>query len=71
MYYWIKTQPTKKIGIPDRPQCGFSKAVVDILRFHGASFESHNVLADESIRNGIKEYTDWPTIPQIFFNGII
>lgn len=56
-------------GTPDAPQCGFSKAVCGILQAHGASFESYNVLADESIRQGIKEYTEWPTIPQVFFNG--
>ncbi len=49
--------------------CGFSKAVCDILRMHGVPFETHNVLADESLRNGIKEFSNWPTIPQVFFNG--
>lgn len=49
--------------------CGFSRAVVQILTGHGAKFEAYNVLEDESIRSGIKEYTEWPTIPQVFFKG--
>lgn len=49
--------------------CGFSKAVCDILNMHGVKFDSHNVLADEGLRAGIKEFTNWPTIPQVFFNG--
>merc|ERR1712242_439916 len=56
-------------GVPTAPQCGFSNAVVQILRMHDVSFESHNVLADEDIRQGIKEYSNWPTIPQVFFEG--
>ncbi|KAK7104334.1 hypothetical protein V1264_019072 [Littorina saxatilis] len=57
-------------GTPDQPRCGFSNAVVQILRFHGVeNFDSVNVLEDEDVRQGIKEYTEWPTIPQIFMNG--
>merc|ERR1719195_1568478 len=56
-------------GEKGAPQCGFSNAVVQILRMHDVSFESHNVLADEDIRQGIKEYSNWPTIPQVFFEG--
>lgn len=56
-------------GTANQPMCGFSKAVVDILNMHGVKFETHNVLADEDIRSGVKEYSNWPTIPQIFFNG--
>ncbi|XP_066254526.1 uncharacterized monothiol glutaredoxin ycf64-like [Euwallacea similis] len=56
-------------GVPEQPQCGFSNAVVQILRMHGVPYESHNVLADESLRQGIKEYSNWPTIPQVFING--
>ena len=47
------------------PQCGFSNAVVQILKMHDVTFESHNVLADEELRQGIKEYSNWPTIPQV------
>lgn len=56
-------------GVPDAPRCGFSNAVVQILRMHDVKFESHDVLKDENLRNGIKEYSDWPTIPQVFING--
>lgn len=56
-------------GVPEQPQCGFSNAVVQILRMHGVPYESHNVLADEALRQGIKEYSNWPTIPQVFING--
>ncbi|CAL8111573.1 unnamed protein product [Orchesella dallaii] len=57
-------------GVPDEPRCGFSNAVVQVLRMHGvASYDSYNVLEDENIRQGIKDYTNWPTIPQVFING--
>ncbi|XP_064104171.1 uncharacterized monothiol glutaredoxin ycf64-like [Macrobrachium nipponense] len=56
-------------GTPDMPRCGFSNAVVQIMRMHGVDYDAHNVLADENVRQGIKEYSDWPTIPQIFING--
>ncbi len=57
-------------GVPEQPMCGFSNAVVQILRMHGINkYDSHNVLDDEELRQGIKEYSDWPTIPQIYFNG--
>lgn len=56
-------------GTPEQPRCGFSKAVVDILKMHGVSFDAYNVLEDEELRSGIKEYSSWPTIPQIFFKG--
>jgi len=56
-------------GDPQAPRCGFSNAVVDILSIHKVKFESHDVLADESLRNGIKEYSNWPTIPQVFVDG--
>lgn len=56
-------------GVPDAPRCGFSNAVVQIMRMHGVSYDSHNVLDNEEIRQGIKDYTNWPTIPQIFING--
>ena len=53
-------------GTPETPQCGFSSQVVQILNYLGIEFSSVNVLDDESIRNGIKEYTNWPTIPQLY-----
>jgi len=56
-------------GVPSAPQCGFSNAVVQILRMHDVNYESHNVLADEEIRQGIKDYSNWPTIPQVYFDG--
>ncbi|KAJ6630898.1 Glutaredoxin-related protein 5, mitochondrial [Pseudolycoriella hygida] len=56
-------------GVPEAPRCGFSNAVVQIMRMHGVTYDSHNVLDNEAIRQGIKDYTNWPTIPQIFING--
>lgn len=51
------------------PQCGFSNNVVQILNTLGAPFETVDVLADPEIRQGIKEYSNWPTIPQVYING--
>ena len=51
------------------PQCGFSAAVVEALKRHGAKFHSFNVLSDPNIREGIKEYSQWPTIPQLYVDG--
>lgn len=56
-------------GTPDFPQCGFSSRVVHILRDCGANFESVNVLDDPEIREGIKVFSNWPTIPQLYING--
>ena len=56
-------------GTPDAPQCGFSARAVDILREYNVTFHSFNILEDEAIRQGIKEYADWPTIPQLYVNG--
>lgn len=56
-------------GVPEAPRCGFSNAVVQIMRMHGVTYDSHNVLDNEAIRQGIKDYTNWPTIPQIFIDG--
>lgn len=56
-------------GVPEAPRCGFSNAVVQIMRMHGVTYDSHNVLDNEEIRQGVKDYTNWPTIPQIFING--
>jgi len=51
------------------PQCGFSNNVVQILNTLGVPFETLDVLADQDIRQGIKEYSNWPTIPQVYING--
>jgi len=51
------------------PQCGFSNQVVQILKKEGVEFETVNVLADPAIRQGIKDYSNWPTIPQLYVNG--
>lgn len=51
------------------PQCGFSNNVVQILNTLGVPFETVNVLDDAEIRQGIKEYSNWPTIPQVYING--
>jgi monothiol glutaredoxin len=51
------------------PQCGFSGAVVNILKGLGADFKDVNVLADPNVREGIKEYASWPTIPQLYVGG--
>ena len=56
-------------GTPVFPQCGFSAAVVQILSHLGVKFKGIDVLADGSVRQGIKEYSSWPTIPQLYING--
>ena len=53
-------------GTPDFPQCGFSANVVGILNYFGINYKSYNVLDDLELREGIKTYSDWPTIPQIY-----
>ena len=53
-------------GTPDSPQCGFSMAVANILKHLNVNFKGINVLADENLRQGIKEFSDWPTIPQLY-----
>ena len=56
-------------GTADMPMCGFSGRSVQILQHLGVPFKDINVLADEALRNGIKEYTNWPTIPQLYVKG--
>jgi len=56
-------------GTPVAPMCGFSAAVVQVLSQIGVKFKGVNVLADEGIRNGIKEFSNWPTIPQLYVKG--
>ena len=56
-------------GTPVFPQCGFSAVVVQVLSHLGVKFKGVDVLADPSIRHGIKEFSDWPTIPQLYVKG--
>jgi monothiol glutaredoxin len=56
-------------GTKEVPQCGFSARVVQIINSYDVPFETVDVLADPEIRQGIKDYSDWPTIPQLFING--
>jgi monothiol glutaredoxin len=56
-------------GTSDQPQCGFSSTVVRILDHLGVEYHDVNVLADEDIRHGIKEFANWPTIPQLYVKG--
>jgi len=56
-------------GTPDVPQCGFSLAVANILKILNVKFNSANVLEHEDIRQGIKAFSDWPTIPQLYVMG--
>ena len=56
-------------GTPDAPQCGFSMAVTNILKHLSVKFEGVNVLVSDELRQGIKDFTDWPTIPQLYVKG--
>ena len=56
-------------GSPDFPQCGFSGRVVQVLEACGAEFSSADVLMDQELREGIKAYSNWPTIPQLYIQG--
>ena len=56
-------------GTPDEPQCGFSAQVISVLKTYDVPFKTFNILDDEDIRRGIKEYSDWPTVPQLYVNG--
>ena len=56
-------------GSPDFPQCGFSAQVVDILNYFNVKYSSYNVLDDLDLREGIKKFSNWPTIPQIYINS--
>src|ERR1700754_2258772 len=72
---WIKEQVTSNDvvlfmkGTKDFPQCGFSGRVTQILNYLGVEFKDINVLADDNVRNGIKSFTNWPTIPQLYVKG--
>ena len=56
-------------GSPDSPQCGFSMAVSNVLKHLNINFKGVNVLEDENLRQGIKTFSDWPTIPQLYVKG--
>ena len=56
-------------GSPAMPQCGFSAAVVGVLKQVGVPFGSYNILADQELREGLKEYSSWPTYPQLYVDG--
>lgn len=56
-------------GTKEMPQCGFSSRVAGVLNYMGVRYQDVNVLADEGVRNGIKEFSDWPTIPQLYVKG--
>jgi monothiol glutaredoxin len=56
-------------GTKSMPQCGFSSRVAGVLNYIGVEYADVNVLADEGIRQGIKDYSDWPTIPQLYVKG--
>ncbi len=56
-------------GNPSMPQCGFSAAVVGVLKEVGAPFGSYNILSDGELREGLKEYSSWPTFPQLYVDG--
>ena len=56
-------------GTPTFPQCGFSSVVVQVLDYLGVEYVSTNVLEDQAVREGIKAYSEWPTIPQLYVKG--
>ena len=56
-------------GTPDAPQCGFSMAVSNILKIMEVKFQGINVLEDQNLRDGVKVYSDWPTIPQLYIKN--
>ena len=56
-------------GVPDQPKCGFSSLVVQILDHLGVDFVGVDVLQDEGLRQGVKSFSDWPTIPQLYVKG--
>ena len=56
-------------GTKEMPRCGFSSRVAGVLNYMGVNFQDVNVLADENLRQGIKDFSDWPTIPQLYVKG--
>ena len=67
----VKAEPVVLFmkGTPDFPQCGFSGQVVQILDYVGVDYRGINVLENDELRQGIKSYSDWPTIPQLYVKG--
>lgn len=67
----VKTNPVVLFmkGTPEAPQCGFSGRVTQILNHLGVKFKGVNVLASDELRQGIKDYTNWPTVPQLYVKG--
>jgi monothiol glutaredoxin len=57
-------------GTPDSPQCGFSMTISNVLKYLKVNFKGINVLEDENMRQGIKVFSDWPTIPQLYVKGV-
>ena len=56
-------------GVPSAPRCGFSKQIVAILDEMEVDYDGFNILEDEEVRQGLKEFSDWPTFPQLYSNG--
>jgi len=56
-------------GTPDAPQCGFSSKTIALLKQENVQFNSFNILSDEEVRQGLKEYSNWPTFPQLYMDG--
>ena len=56
-------------GLPSAPQCGFSRQIVEILDDSSVPYDAFNILGDEEVRQGLKEFSDWPTYPQLYVNG--
>jgi len=56
-------------GLPSGPQCGFSRQIVDMLDESGVPYDAFDILSDEEVRQGLKEFSDWPTYPQLYLNG--
>lgn len=56
-------------GTPNDPKCGFSRQLVELLNEEGANFGSFDILSNENVRQGLKQYADWPTYPQLWVNG--
>ena len=56
-------------GIPSSPRCGFSRQIVEILDSFNISYDAFNILEDDEVRQGLKEYSDWPTYPQLYVEG--
>ena len=56
-------------GTPDAPRCGFSRKIVELLKASDVPFDHFDILSDEAVRQGLKEFSDWPTFPQLYAKG--